>query len=214
MAKGENARLYREHSRRQFQRKIAHTTEEIDKCIDKALGELTDYFMNANACMRKKQTVGNTRLGGSVWFDRECREKKKSLRKPLARFPKTGEQSDKLAYNCSRKEYKQFIEAMKRDFGSSQVKSLLSTENDPQAFWKEIRKHRGRKVVTNDISGTDWRDHFEKVLNAGVNGFRTFSCFGPHIWNSLPQDLRHFSTLSSFKAKLKTSLFSQYFHPN
>ena len=47
-----------------------------------------------------------------------------------------------------------------------------------------------------------------------IHGFRTFSCFGPHIWNSLPQDLRHCSTLSSFKAKLKTFLFSQYFHPN
>ena len=43
--------------------------------------------------------------------------------------------------------------------------------------------------------------------------FCTFS-FGPHIWNSLPQDLRYCSTLSSFKAKLKTFLFSQYFHPN
>ena len=47
-----------------------------------------------------------------------------------------------------------------------------------------------------------------------THGFRTFSCFGPHIWNSLPQDLSHCSTLSSFKAKLKTFLFSQYFHPN
>ena len=47
-----------------------------------------------------------------------------------------------------------------------------------------------------------------------THGFRTFSCFGPHIWNSLPQDLRHCSTLSSFKAKLKTFLSSQYFHPN
>ena len=53
----------------------------------------------------------------------------------------------------------------KRDFTSSQVNSLLSTVNDSQAFWKEIRKHCGRKVVTNGISGTDWRDHFEKVLN-------------------------------------------------
>ena len=44
-----------------------------------------------------------------------------------------------------------------------------------------------------------------------THGFRNFSCFGPHIWNSLPQDLRHCSTLSSFKAKLKTFLFS---HPN
>ena len=47
-----------------------------------------------------------------------------------------------------------------------------------------------------------------------THGFRTFSCFGPHIWNSLPQNLRHCSTPSSFKAKLKTFLFSQYFHPN
>ena len=46
-----------------------------------------------------------------------------------------------------------------------------------------------------------------------TRGFRTFSCFGPHIWNSFPQELRHCSTLSSFKAKLKTFLFSQYFHP-
>ena len=34
-----------------------------------------------------------------------------------------------------------------------------------------------------------------------IHGFHAFSCFGPHIWNSLPQDLRHYSTLSSFKAK-------------
>ena len=47
-----------------------------------------------------------------------------------------------------------------------------------------------------------------------THGFRTFSCFGPHIWNSLPQGLRHCSTLSSCKAKLKTYLFSQNFHPN
>ena len=47
-----------------------------------------------------------------------------------------------------------------------------------------------------------------------THGFHTFSCFGPHIWNSLTQDLRHCSTLSSFKAKLKTFLFSQYFYPN
>ena len=33
-----------------------------------------------------------------------------------------------------------------------------------------------------------------------THGFRTFSCFGLHISNSLPQDLRHCSALSSFKA--------------
>ena len=31
-----------------------------------------------------------------------------------------------------------------------------------------------------------------------THGFRTFSCFGPHIWNSLPQDLRHCAIFFSF----------------
>ena len=63
-------------------------------------------------------------------------------------------------------------------------------------------------------SSSDTRMLEIKQYKRKTHGFRTFSLFGPHIWNSLPQDLRHCSTQSSFKAKLKTFLFSQYFHPN
>ena len=63
-------------------------------------------------------------------------------------------------------------------------------------------------------SSSDTRMLETQQYKRKTHGFRTFSCFGPHIWNSLPQDLRHCSTPSSFKAKLKTFLFSQYFHPN
>ena len=35
-----------------------------------------------------------------------------------------------------------------------------------------------------------------------THGFRCFSYHGPHIWNSLPRDIRHCSTLPSFKTKL------------
>ena len=38
------------------------------------------------------------------------------------------------------------------------------------------------------------------------------SHFCPHIWNNLPQDTRHSATVSSFKSKLKTFLFSEYFN--
>ena len=44
-----------------------------------------------------------------------------------------------------------------------------------------------------------------------INGSHSFSYFWPHIWNLLPQDLRHCSDLWSFKTKLKTLLFLQYF---
>ena len=45
-----------------------------------------------------------------------------------------------------------------------------------------------------------------------THGFRTFIYFGPYVWNSLPQDIRQCSTLTSFKTNLKTFLFSQCFH--
>ena len=39
-------------------------------------------------------------------------------------------------------------------------------------------------------------------------GERSFQYIGPVLWNSLPISLRHSSSLSSFKSKLKTHLFS------
>ena len=60
------------------------------------------------------------------------------------------------------------------------------------------------KTHNNDITERRlfWDDNWHVVH---------FSCFGPHIWNSLPQDLGRCSTLSSYKAKLKAFFFSQYF---
>ena len=43
-------------------------------------------------------------------------------------------------------------------------------------------------------------------FNRKTHGFRTFSHFGPNIWNNLPQDIRHSATLSSFKSHLKRLL--------
>ena len=58
---------------------------------------------------------------------------------------------------------------------------------------------------------TDTRMLKIQRFNCKTHGFRTFSHFGPHIWNNLPQDIRHSATLSSFESQLKTFLFSEYF---
>ena len=49
-----------------------------------------------------------------------------------------------------------------------------------------------------------------QCFNCRTHGFHTFSHFSPHIWNNLPQYIRHSATLSSFKSKLKTFHFSEY----
>ena len=83
---------------------------------------------------------------------------------------------------------------------------------------KGVVSGRGSGIGTNGVgeirSSSDTRMLEIQQYKRKARGFRTLSCFGPHIWNSLPQNLRHCSTLSSFKAKLKIFLSSQYFHPN
>ena len=41
---------------------------------------------------------------------------------------------------------------------------------------------------------------------------RTFSVYGPKIWNNLPQPLRRNMSIKQFKAQLKTYLFTFYFN--
>ena len=60
-------------------------------------------------------------------------------------------------------------------------------------------------------SSSDTRILKIQRFNRKTHGFRTFSHFGPHIWNNLPQDTIHSATLSSFKSQLKTFFFSEYF---
>ena len=50
-----------------------------------------------------------------------------------------------------------------------------------------------------------------QCFNHKTHCFCTFSHFGPHIWNNIPQDIRHSATLSSFRSQLKTLHFSEYF---
>ena len=45
-------------------------------------------------------------------------------------------------------------------------------------------------------------------------GYRSFSCFAPAFWNTLPYNVRHSTTIISFKSSLKFHLFNQYYSEN
>ncbi len=48
-------------------------------------------------------------------------------------------------------------------------------------------------------------------IEKSTKGGRTFSYLSPKLWNSLPDNVRGSDTLSLFKYRLKTHLFSQVF---
>lgn len=60
-------------------------------------------------------------------------------------------------------------------------------------------------------SSTDTRLLCTPTYHRKIHGFRSFACFAPSLWNSLPSDLRHSSNSDTFKSRLKTYLFSNYF---
>ena len=52
-------------------------------------------------------------------------------------------------------------------------------------------------------SSSDTRILKLQRINRKTHRFRAFSYFGPHIWDNLPQDVRHSTSLPSLKNKLK-----------
>jgi len=51
----------------------------------------------------------------------------------------------------------------------------------------------------------------KKNINYVTLGERSFSFCAPEVWNSLPFNIRHKESMSSFKSALKTYLFRKYF---
>ena len=47
-----------------------------------------------------------------------------------------------------------------------------------------------------------------QLYRCKIKGDRTFSYFGPSVWNSLPLHIRNATTNDTFKSALKTSLFN------
>ena len=48
--------------------------------------------------------------------------------------------------------------------------------------------------------------------NLRTYGYRAFSHRAPTLWNALPDDIRQVDLLETFKSKLKTHLFRQFFY--
>ena len=61
------------------------------------------------------------------------------------------------------------------------------------------------------VEASDTRTFITPRVNTKTFGERSFSYAGPSVWNNLPQTLCHSDSACSFKAALKTHLFSNYF---
>ena len=66
-------------------------------------------------------------------------------------------------------------------------------------------------VPTRKLRSTDQRLLTERKAKLESGGGRAFSVVAPKLWNSMPVNLRFYTTLESFKTALKTYLFRKAF---
>ena len=60
-------------------------------------------------------------------------------------------------------------------------------------------------------SSSDTRLLQQNRFKCKSHGFCSFSVYGPQLWNSLPFNIRHSTSVASFKSNLKTYLFKQHY---
>ena len=99
------------------------------------------------------------------WFDKDCHSKKKEVKQCLRRFRRTRNDDDFDLYSKQRKEYKCLIENKKREDKKASASALLESVKNSSDFWKEVRKHRKRRTLVNNIQTKEWLDHFDRVFN-------------------------------------------------
>ena len=61
-------------------------------------------------------------------------------------------------------------------------------------------------------SSSDTRKLKLQVYKRKSHGYRSFSCFAPQLWNSLPYHIRHSPSVDTFKKSLKTHLFNRHYN--
>ena len=136
----------------------------IDTDINEALKTFNDALFYAGQCMKKNIHVYYEKK--HAWFDWECAEFRKVLRKLLRKFARSNKVSDRIAYAEKRKEYKKLLENKKNSYKDKILTDLQSYVDDPCKFWAVIQSTRTRNQQRVNISKDDWFNHFSDIFNA------------------------------------------------
>ena len=95
-------------------------------------------------------------------------EKRKETSSKLRKFRRTHNPQHRQVYTESRREYIALLKQKKREYKQNKYKILAEEINNPQTFWKELRKCAGSRAshrISKRISTNEWFDHFSKLVD-------------------------------------------------
>jgi len=135
----------------------------VDVDIDLSLLKFNEGLIKAGDCMMKTIFFGNEKR--RVWFDLECRQSRKVLRRHLHTFTRHNTDTDRQSYIQKRREYKELLRQKKKSHKENIILTIQNSLNNPRQFWDTVRSVRPRPNAHNTISVDQWYQHFHSVFN-------------------------------------------------
>ncbi|KYN11482.1 hypothetical protein ALC57_16362 [Trachymyrmex cornetzi] len=93
------------------------------------------------------------------WWDRECREKKKGVRRVLKEWRKGNEEG--MEYRKEIREYKELCEAKKRKENERWERKVEGARNECQVWEIVNGERKKRKGIYNGIEMKEWEEYFK-----------------------------------------------------
>ena len=139
----------------------------INVNLNLALEIFNGLITEAASSMKKKICLN--RHNTKDWFDLECRNKRKVLRKLLKKFRKSLASHDRDSYCIARREYKHLLHRKKKEFNRSVIDRLTLAIDKQKEFWDTMHNIcPKKKSVKNQISIEDWYNHFKLLLEKDI----------------------------------------------
>lgn len=151
--------IWDEESIKRYQEKLE---EELEIKEDKiGWSELKEIIRKSMVTKRIK--INRKVRRDEEWYDRECRTKKRELRRQLRKL-KRGKIEGK-EYTDKRREYKEMVKKKKEKWGE-ELLARLNKIREGKEFWEEVNKRRKRReTISKRIEAETWEKHFRGLLD-------------------------------------------------
>lgn len=109
-----------------------------------------------------EEKVGERGKSHRGWWDEQCVEKKKEVRRELRRWRREGGEGEE--YRKMRKEYKELCEGKKKEERERLIREIGEARTESKMWEIVNRERRRRKVINEEIQMGEWKEHFMGLL--------------------------------------------------
>ena len=159
---------------------LSNKMELLNSTVDNVFNQMGDLnsavdtfadvlYSSAYTVYGKKKLLGRNqkkpvRKYRSPWFTHECELARQELRATSRAYRKYRTIELRTSEMEKRRQYRNMKRKAKRQFKKDQKQFFSDcAKNNPQKFWDELRKLKGRKGGQADISMEEFFDHFKNV---------------------------------------------------